>query len=121
MSKKGIIVRRVIRFHMGENRMNPFDYAWTLLKEAEWHPPNTFNSDEMTRYLRYHMNNFHDKLSREGQGEAAFYMQQIEGFVNAEKAGEEYFGFMTPEFAVGQMNNLIDKEGLKDTQLRNLE
>jgi len=98
-----------------------FDRAWGLVKEAEWHPSDTFDKDEMTRFLRYYMNNFHDKLSKEGQEEAAFYMQFIEGFINAANKGKKYFGFMTPEFAVGHINNLIDKEGLKDTQLRDLE
>ena len=101
--------------------MTAFDLAWAVLKEAEWHAPATFSNDDLTRYLRYYMDNFHDKLSTEGQQEAAFYMQQIERSINAANKGEEYFGFVTPEFAVGQMNNLIDKEGLKDSQLRNLE
>ncbi len=107
--------------------MTAFERAWALLKEegdygrspraqdgddTRWFAPNTFDADELRRYNRYLMDNFIDKLPEDAQGEVGFYLQFIEGAEQALRAGEEYFGFMTPEYAIAQINAVLQKHGL---------
>ena len=111
--------------------MTAFERAWALLKEeddygrspraqggdgpdpnARWFAPNTFDADELRRYNRYLMDNFIDKLPEDAQGEVGFMLQFIEGAEKALRAGEEYFGFMTPEYAIGNINAILQKHGL---------
>ena len=104
--------------------MSVFDEAWGVVKEgeeAEWHPPDTFDVDAVGRYLRYFMDNFHHKLSPENQQMAWLPMRILENYIEAEEKGETYVGFMTPEFAMGQLNHLVQQGGLLDQQMRDLE
>lgn len=105
--------------------MSVFEEAWDVVKEgeeeAEWYPPDTFDMDDVDRYLQYFKDNFHHKLSPENQQMAWLSMKILENYIEAEKRGENYVGFMTPEFAMGQLNHLVQQDGLLDQQMRDLE
>jgi len=94
----------------------PMNLAWRLLKYeegAKWFAPNTFDADSLRRYNRYLMDNYFDKLPEEARKEVGGLMFFIEQEEQALRAGDEsYMGLMTPEYAIGNINAILQEHGL---------
>jgi hypothetical protein len=105
-----------------EHEMTAFDRAWELLKEgledgAKWFKPNTFDADDLRRYRRYCMDNFGRLLDREDENTLMGWLYYLEQEEKRLRNPDGNIGFFTPELIIGNINAMLERLGLLNTDL----